>query len=364
MQSFAALSRSAHASAMRLSAFAAGDEGLIDPVDYVMLTGKTHWESSIAAAPSSDRRTRGVSPHAAGVSDRVELDRQLIEQVKQTFRVLSQPRPSSASVATESLAVAEQFHEQGIPVIGVPKTIDNDLSATAFSFGFDSAVACATDVDRPALFDGDQSRTGDGRGGDGTTCRLDRIALRHRGRCGSYPNPGKFPGTFENVCQKVLERDREGKRFTELLSSPKGAHLPGRHHLCYPRMTRCMATAKSNWAVLSATSSRPRSTSAQPRGALRRARAPTMRRPADELRPHALDPPMDPHAVRLVLKERFGEMVAYHPPDIENVPIKDAVGRLSNVSPHCSAIQAGRALGVCFGEHASPTGCWKRLIWR
>ena len=45
-----------------------------------------------------------------------------------------------------SLAIAQQFHEFGIPVVGVPKTIDNDLSATAFTFGFDSAVACATDA--------------------------------------------------------------------------------------------------------------------------------------------------------------------------------------------------------------------------
>ena len=40
-----------------------------------------------------------------------------------------------------SLAVAQQFHEFGIPVVGVPKTIDNDLSATAYTFGFDCAVA-------------------------------------------------------------------------------------------------------------------------------------------------------------------------------------------------------------------------------
>src|SRR4029078_5712486 len=45
-----------------------------------------------------------------------------------------------------SLTVAQQFHEQGIPVVGVPKTIDNDLSSTAFWFGFFSAVFCPTDA--------------------------------------------------------------------------------------------------------------------------------------------------------------------------------------------------------------------------
>ena len=45
-----------------------------------------------------------------------------------------------------TLAIAQQMHEHGIPIVGVPKTIDNDLPATTVTFGFDSAVACATDA--------------------------------------------------------------------------------------------------------------------------------------------------------------------------------------------------------------------------
>jgi hypothetical protein len=45
-----------------------------------------------------------------------------------------------------SLTIAQQMHEAGIPIVGVPKTIDNDLAATTVTFGFDSAVACATDA--------------------------------------------------------------------------------------------------------------------------------------------------------------------------------------------------------------------------
>jgi hypothetical protein len=43
-----------------------------------------------------------------------------------------------------SLTIAQQLHEHGIPLVGVPKTIDNDLAGTLLTFGFDSAVACAT----------------------------------------------------------------------------------------------------------------------------------------------------------------------------------------------------------------------------
>ena len=45
-----------------------------------------------------------------------------------------------------SLTTADQLFENGVPVVGVPKTIDNDLSATATTFGFDSAVQCVADA--------------------------------------------------------------------------------------------------------------------------------------------------------------------------------------------------------------------------
>ena len=45
-----------------------------------------------------------------------------------------------------SLSIAQQLFEGGVPLVGVPKTIDNDLEGTVMTFGFDSAVACATDA--------------------------------------------------------------------------------------------------------------------------------------------------------------------------------------------------------------------------
>jgi phosphofructokinase-like protein len=49
----------------------------------------------------------------------------------------------------DTLGVAEKLYEMGVPLVGVPKTIDNDLSGTDYSIGFDTAVAIATDaIDR------------------------------------------------------------------------------------------------------------------------------------------------------------------------------------------------------------------------
>lgn len=68
------------------------------------------------------------------------------------------------------------------------------------------------------------------------------------------------------------------------------------------------------------------------------------------------------HAVRLVLQRRFGEMVSYHPPEISSVPIKEAVGRLSQVASKSCAVQAARALGICFGEY-HPSQLLTALDW-
>jgi hypothetical protein len=55
------------------------------------------------------------------------------------------------------------------------------------------------------------------------------------------------------------------------------------------------------------------------------------------------------HAVRLIVERKFGHMVTYQPPDMLEVPIIDAI-KLATVCSSCSAVQAARALGICFGD--------------
>jgi hypothetical protein len=59
------------------------------------------------------------------------------------------------------------------------------------------------------------------------------------------------------------------------------------------------------------------------------------------------------HAVRLIMEGKLGEMVCYHPPEIESVPIIEAVNKIRQVNPDGSTVQAARGLGVCFGDRAS-----------
>jgi ATP-dependent phosphofructokinase / diphosphate-dependent phosphofructokinase len=115
-----------------------------------------------------------------------------------------------------TLAIAEQFHKRGFPVIGVPKTIDNDLAATELTFGFMTAIDIATEAldrlhttaashDRVMILEVMGRNTG-------------WIAL-HAGLAGSadiilIP---EIPFSFDQVAQKVFAREKSGSRFTNIV---------------------------------------------------------------------------------------------------------------------------------------------------
>src|SRR5829696_7612827 len=125
-----------------------------------------------------------------------------------------------------TLAIAEQFHKRGFPVIGVPKTIDNDLAATELTFGFMTAIDIATEAldrlhttaashDRVMILEVLGRNTG-------------WIAL-HAGLAGSadiilIP---EIPFSFDSIVRKVQAREDSGSRFTNVVVA-EGAREEGR----------------------------------------------------------------------------------------------------------------------------------------
>lgn len=115
-----------------------------------------------------------------------------------------------------TLAIAEQFHKRGFPVIGVPKTIDNDLAATELTFGFMTAIDIATEAldrlhttaashDRVMVLEVMGRNTG-------------WIAL-HAGLAGSadvilIP---EIPFSIDSIARKVEAREKSGSRFTNIV---------------------------------------------------------------------------------------------------------------------------------------------------
>ncbi len=321
--------------------FLKGYEGLHDPVRYKTLTPKNTTGILNQGGTILGSTNKGRFAATVGVSDRVELDPDLLAGVKTTIDQLG--IEGLVCVGGDgSLAVAQQFHEYGIPVVGVPKTIDNDLSATAFTFGFDSAIDCATN----AL---DRLHT--------TAASHERIMVlevmgRHAGWIALHAGIAgggdvilipEIPWTYEDVCHKILDRESHGKRFT-LVVVAEGAELPAGGRVGEAQSGAQERLGGIGQMVAAEIERRlHRETRTAVLGHLQRGGAPTT---FDRV----LATQYGAHAVRLVLEGRFGEMVCYHPPEIESVPIIEAVNQLRQVDANGSAVQAARALGVSFGD--------------
>lgn len=335
--------KSANLHGYEVVGFLRGYEGLVDPVSFVPLTHKNTTNILALGGTIIGSTNRGRFNARVGVDDRVEIDPDLIEGVRTTFDQLDLEGLICVG-GDGSLAIAQQLHEHDLPVVGVPKTIDNDLSATAFTFGFDSAIACATD----AL---DRLHT--------TAASHDRVMVlevmgRHAGWIALHAGIAgggdvilipEIPWSFENVCQKILDRDRQGKRFT-LIVVAEGAALPSGGLVTQEpeKADRQVRLGGVGTIVAREIESRlGRDTRTVILGHLQRGGPPTT---FDRV----LATQFGAHAVRLIVQEKFGEMVCYHPPHIASVPISDAVNQLSIVDVHGSAVQAARALGVSFGD--------------
>lgn len=279
-----------------------------------------------------------------GVNESRELPAELLEDVSRNIQ--QQLLDGLICIGGDgSLSVAHQLFQVGIPVVGVPKTIDNDLSCTAFTFGFDSAVACAAN----AL---DRLHT--------TAASHERIMVlevmgRHSGWIAVHAGLAgggdvilipEIPWKIEHVCAKINQRKEMGKLYT-LIVVAEGAQLPDGG-----QMTLTSVSSKDQqtrlggigqWVANEIQSRLNTETRCVVLGHLQRGGTPTYF-------DRCLSTQFGAHAVRLIEEERFGEMVCYDPPDIKSVAIADAISRLSTVDPASSIVQAARALNVSFGD--------------
>jgi ATP-dependent phosphofructokinase / diphosphate-dependent phosphofructokinase len=322
--------------------FLKGYEGLVDPVCYVPLNNKNTTGILNRGGTILGSTNKGRFAATVGVNDRLELDPELVAGVKVTMEQL-QLGGLICIGGDGSLAVAEQFHEHGIPVVGVPKTIDNDLSSTAFTFGFDSAVTCATD----AL---DRLHT--------TAASHDRVMVlevmgRHAGWIALFSGIAgggdvilipEIDWSFEHVCAKILERDHDGRHFT-LVVVAEGAQLPAGGLVTQSKskeQQQIRLGGIGNIVAAEIERRLGRETRTVVLGHLQRGGNPTT---FDRV----LATQFGAHAVRLLIEGKFGHMVAYQPPRMNSIPIIEAI-QLCTVDPQCSTVQAARALGICFGD--------------
>ena len=236
--------------------------------------------------------------------------------------------------------IARDLGRLGIPIVGVPKTIDNDLSATEVTFGFDTALHVATDaIDR-------LHTTAESHGRVMVIEVMGRdagwIAL-HSGIAGGadvilLP---EIPFTIETVCERLRERAATGKKFSMVVVA-EGVKLPPCDALGkpFPAPRPGQVGILIGDAIHEALGKDVRITVL---GHIQRGGSPS---PFDRI----LATRFGVEAVELIAQGNFNRMVCLRAGEIESVPIDEAVGVTRLVDPHGSMVRVARAVGITFGD--------------
>jgi phosphofructokinase-like protein len=243
-----------------------------------------------------------------------------------------------------TLAIAHQFYLKGIPIVGVPKTIDNDIAGTTTCFGFDTAVQFAADaIDR-------LHSTAEAHRRIMVVEVMGRYAgwiAIHAGVAGGADviMMPELPFDIEKVAAHLRARDSLGAKFSIVVVAegavPKGgkASLVAEARAGYVERLGGMG-AQVATALEAMTGKESRCVVL---GHLQRGGVPTA---FDRV----LATRLGGKAVELLCREVFGKMVANHPPDIVPVPLADVVGRTRTVPLDYDLLKTARAIGISFGE--------------
>ena len=239
-----------------------------------------------------------------------------------------------------SLGIALRLMTKGIPVVGVPKTIDNDVGGTVATFGFDTAVATATDaIDRLHSTAESHERV-----------MVVEVMGRHAGFIAL--NSGiagsadvilipEIPFDIGKVCDKIRRREAEGRHFSIVVVAEGAIPKGGAVSLIDPEHQRLGGIAdKVAHSIQQMTAKETRSLVL---GHLQRGGSPTT---FDRL----LGLRFGAAAVRLIAERKFGYMVALQPPTIAAVPIKEAIATPKRVPVDSDTIATARDIGISLGD--------------
>jgi ATP-dependent phosphofructokinase / diphosphate-dependent phosphofructokinase len=322
--------------------FTDGYEGMLAPVRYRILNRSSTDGIMPLGGTILGTTNKGRFVAKIGHGNKAELDPAIIAEARSTLDGLGIEAVVCIG-GDGSLSTAQQLWEKGIKTIGVPKTIDNDIEATAITFGFDSAVACVADgLDR--LY---------------TTAKSHKrvmvvevmgryagwIAL-HGGMAGGadiilIP---EIPFQYENVFKAIREREANGL-YTTMVVVAEGACAKDAEIVSKStdRVGEAHLGGIGDQVAKRITEGTGKETRCMVLGHLQRGGPPTS---LDRI----LATRFGVHAVDLIRRKKFGHMVSYQNYLVSDVPIADAVHQLKRVKPDHQMVKACRELGISFGD--------------
>jgi 6-phosphofructokinase 1 len=237
-----------------------------------------------------------------------------------------------------TLAIAEQFHKRGFPVIGVPKTIDNDLAATELTFGFMTAIDIATE----AL---DRLHT--------TAASHDRVMIlevmgRHTGWIALHAGLAgsadiilipEIPFSFDSLVRKVNEREKSGSKFTNIVVA-EGAVEVGKSEI-YLDKENLRLGGMGSYVSRRVEELTGKESRCVVLGHLQRGGS-----------PNAFDRMLGTNfgacAVRALANGQTGRMVALQAGEITTVPLSLACANLKTVPINGQLVRTARDIGISF----------------
>ena len=244
-----------------------------------------------------------------------------------------------------SLEIAHEFAKKGMPVVGVPKTIDNDMGGTVLTFGFDTAISTATDAidrlhstakshDRVMVVEVMGRNAGFIALNSGISGNADVILIP------------EIPFDIEKVCDKIMENELHGRKYAigvvaEGAVSKGGKEIvketaePGREHVILGGIAEFIAseitqrTGKDSRSIVL--------------GHLQRGGSPTTFDRLLALR-------FGTSAVRAIEDGKFDHMVSLVSPNIGLVPLEEALKIKKRVPVDGDTVLTARDLGISFGD--------------
>ncbi len=246
-----------------------------------------------------------------------------------------------------SLDIARRFYEEkGMPVIGVPKTIDNDLYATQLTFGFDTAVSTATDAldklhstakshDRVMVVEVMGRESGWIALNSGISGGADVILIP------------EIPFDIDKVCEKINDNDLHGKHYAIVVVA-EGAkamgsqviHKEGQGELGREEV---LLGGIGEWVAKEIRERTEKDTRSLVLGHIQRGGSPTTFDRLLALRFGAA-------AVRMAGAGLFGHMVSLKAGDMEEVTLEEATKKRKMVDTNDDKLLTAREIGICFGD--------------
>lgn len=243
-----------------------------------------------------------------------------------------------------SLDIAHRFAQKGMPVIGIPKTIDNDLGETNRTFGFDTAVSTATEaLDKLHSTAKSHNRV-----------MVVEVMGRDSGWIALYSGISggadvilipEIPFDMEEVCDKITDNELRDKLYSIVVVAEGAVTIDGQRFNKGTELGRSemILGGVGEWVASEIRDRTEKDTRSLVLGHLQRGGSPTTFDRLLALRFGAA-------AVRFVEDKVFDHMVALKNSEMVAVPIADAIKTRKKVDLDSDKVQTARDIGVCFGD--------------